>query len=161
MDSSSNTARVKADLYFLLRARIAFDVERACKTDSSIGEWWLLSVSGGGAWYGLPSGFRHVTHLYSNFLTSCLSCTIQNLALSSVRVDFTHHAWLVYGYLGDQRCDVVAFVQQNRVLHWSWYFCLGQASCAPYYPLVIGEDAKLLSHKFQTWDSCLRSFVFP
>ena len=33
--------------------------------------------------------FRHMTHLYSSFVTNCLPCTIQNLALSSVRVDFT------------------------------------------------------------------------
>ena len=44
---------------------MVLDVERACEIDSSIAECWRI------------------------FLTNCLPCTIQNLALSSVGADFT------------------------------------------------------------------------
>lgn len=63
-----------------------------------------------GAWYGLLSSFRHVTrtHLERNFLTNCLPCTIQNLALSSVRVDDTPpcmtRLWLSWTILEDIMC---------------------------------------------------------
>ena len=39
MNSSGNTTRVKADPYFLLRARMIFDIKRSRKINSSIGKW--------------------------------------------------------------------------------------------------------------------------
>ena len=39
MNSSSNTTSVEADPYFLLRARMIFDIKRSRKINSSIGKW--------------------------------------------------------------------------------------------------------------------------
>ena len=39
MNSSGNKTSVEADPYFLLRARMIFDLERSRKIISSIGKW--------------------------------------------------------------------------------------------------------------------------
>ena len=39
MNSSGNTTSVEADPYFLLRARMSFDIERSRKTNYSVGKW--------------------------------------------------------------------------------------------------------------------------
>ena len=119
-----------------------FDVERACVIDSSIGEWWLLFHSrsgGGGASYGLPSSFRHVMHLYRNFLTNCLPCTIQNLAISSVRVDLTPPCMTRLWFSRMIR-DVMRWPLSNKI---GCFIQVGNSA------LVICEDIKLLSPNFK------------
>ena len=39
MNSSGNTTSVEADPYFLLRARMIFDIERSRKINYSVGKW--------------------------------------------------------------------------------------------------------------------------
>ena len=94
MDGSSNAARVKADPNLKLKTVKALDIEGSDKVNSDVSKWWLLLYSEHWKWWWRgchiwSSSLRHTTHSYSSFLTNCLPCTIQNLDLSSVRVDFT------------------------------------------------------------------------
>ena len=110
MDGSSDSACVKADLKLLLRSVKAVYLEGFSKGSSDIGKGWFLLYSVFRKWWWRRCPVRSFfkSSAYNSVLTNCPPCTIQNLDLSSVRVDTTmHHSYV--GVCNKEGCDMLTF----------------------------------------------------